>query len=220
MRIAMPIWRCCAVSVSMHERRAGALYVGRFGRALDAKGRPDLRKTGCGRPCSCHPRLSSIWILRQPEPKMFSRSRIKYFVGAGPGTFDFRYVMHAKARTLVKRTRVPERVLAARFVDVKANHLVADWAFGDNWVKALTSRHLGKFANPNVKLSHGHSQSFANAGFDLDQVTARRQNSRSSLTPVHYSGLMLVTKRLQIVSRADRGENNCQNPPHAGHPAS
>jgi len=144
----------------------------------------------------------SIWILRQPEPKRFSRSWIKYFVGAGPGTFDFRYVMHAEARTLVKRTRVPERVLAACLVDVKANHLVADWAFSDNWVKALTSRHLGEFANPNVKLSHGHSQSFANAGFDPDQVTARRQNSRSSLTPVHYSGLILFTKRLQMVSRA------------------
>jgi hypothetical protein len=96
----------------------------------------------------------SIWILRQPEPKMFSRSRIKYFVGAGPGTFDFRCVVRAKARTFVKRTGVPERVLAARLVDVKANHLVADWAFSDNWVKALTSRHLGEFANPNVKLPH------------------------------------------------------------------
>ena len=86
----------------------------------------------------------SIWILRQPEPKRFSRAWIKYFVGAGPGTFDLRYVMHAKARTLVKRTRVAERLLAACLVDVKANHLVANWALGDNSVKALTSRHLGE----------------------------------------------------------------------------
>jgi len=73
---------------------------------------------------------------------------------------------------------------------------------GNAWVKALTSRHLGEFANPNVKLPHDQSSSFVNAGFDLDQVTARRQNSRSSLTPVHYSGLILFTKRLQIFSRS------------------
>jgi hypothetical protein len=47
----------------------------------------------------------------------------------------------------------------------------------DNWVKALTSRHLGEFANPNAKFPHDPSPSFANAGFDLDHVTARRQNN-------------------------------------------
>jgi hypothetical protein len=127
----------------------------------------------------------SIRVVRQPEPDWFSRAWIKDFGRARPGTFAFRYVMLPKARTLIKRARVRECVLAACLVDVKANYLVADWAFSDNWVKALTSHHLGEFANPNVKLSHGHSQSFANAGFDVDQVTARRQNSRSSLTPVH-----------------------------------
>ncbi len=152
----------------------------------------------------------SIWILRQPEPKRFIWAWIKYFVGAGPGTFDFRYVMHAKARTLVKRTRVLEGVLATCLVDVKANHLVADWAFGDNWVKALTSRHLGEFANQNVKLPHDQSSSFANAGFDLDQVTARRQNSRSSLTPVHY-GLVLFKETFTNSYPRDRAKTTAKS---------
>jgi hypothetical protein len=117
--------------------------------------RSPTRTNGPGRQIAVTVGYLSLWGVWQPETNWFSRARIKRFGRAGPSTSDFRYIMNAKERTLVKRTSVGERVLATRLVDMEANHLVADWAFGGNRVKALASRHLGEFAKPNVKLPHG-----------------------------------------------------------------
>ena len=62
--------------------------------------------------------------------------------------------MHPKGRTLVKRTSVGEGMLATCPIDVKANRLMADWALSDNRMKALASRHLREFTDPNIKLPH------------------------------------------------------------------
>jgi hypothetical protein len=81
-----------------------------LGRPLEQTGRADQITVTVG--------YVSLWVVWQAKTNWFSRARIKHFGRAGPSTFDFRYIMNAKERTLVKRPRVGERVLAARFVDM------------------------------------------------------------------------------------------------------
>jgi hypothetical protein len=81
--------------------------------------------------------------------------------------------MHPKGRTLVKRTCVGERMLTTCPIDVKANRLMADRALSDDRVKALASRHLREFTDPNIELPHRRPQVSLVLGFDMNQVTIR-----------------------------------------------
>src|SRR6202030_4258349 len=66
---------------------------------------------------------------------MFVRARIEHGLGAGAVAPHFGRVVHAKSAALVQSPRMGEDVAAAGFIDVEADHLLADRTLGGDRVK-------------------------------------------------------------------------------------
>src|SRR5580698_6027283 len=73
---------------------------------------------------------------------MFVRAGIEHGLGAGPDALHLGRVVHAKSAALVQTAGMGEDVAAAGFIDVEADHLLADRALGGDRVKPPPAQEL------------------------------------------------------------------------------
>src|SRR5271169_5776717 len=73
---------------------------------------------------------------------MFVGAGIEHGLGAGADTLHLGRVVHAKSAALVQSAGMGEDVAAAGFIDVEANHLLADRALGGDRVKPPSAQEL------------------------------------------------------------------------------
>jgi hypothetical protein len=85
---------------------------------------------------------------------MFVRARIEHGLGAGADTLHFGRVVHAKSAALVQTAGMGEDVAAARFIDVEADHLLADRALGGDRVKPPPAQELYELHDPYEEMPH------------------------------------------------------------------
>jgi hypothetical protein len=90
----------------------------------------------------------------QVEALMFVRARIEHGLGAGADAPHLGRVMHVKSAALVQAAGMGEDVAAAGFVDVKANHLLADRALGGDRVKSPPAQELDELHDPYEEVPH------------------------------------------------------------------
>src|ERR1700734_1182891 len=90
---------------------------------------------------------------------MFVRAGIEHGLRAGADTAHLGRVVHAKPAALVQTAGMGEDVAAAGFVDVEADHLLADRALGGDRVKPpaaqeLDAQELDELDDPYRDVSH------------------------------------------------------------------
>jgi hypothetical protein len=85
---------------------------------------------------------------------MFVRARIEHGLGAGAVAPHLGRVVHAKPAALVQTAGMGEDVAAAGFIDVEADHLLADRALGGDRVKPPPAQQLYEFHDPYKDVSH------------------------------------------------------------------
>src|SRR3984885_12181936 len=73
---------------------------------------------------------------------MFVRTRIEHGLGAGADTPHLGRVVHAKPAALVQAAGLGEDVAAAGFIDVEADHLLADRTLGGDRMKPPSAQEL------------------------------------------------------------------------------
>src|SRR5580698_10592751 len=73
---------------------------------------------------------------------MFVRAGIEHGLGAGPDALHLGRVVHAKSAALVQPAGMGEDVAAAGFIDVEADHLLADRTLGGDRVKPTSAQEL------------------------------------------------------------------------------
>jgi hypothetical protein len=93
---------------------------------------------------------------------MLVRARIEHGAGAGADALHLGRVVLAKSTPLVQAARMREHVAAARFIDVKANHLLADRALGGDRVKSPPAQELDELHDPYGNVPHGLSSQIPN----------------------------------------------------------
>jgi hypothetical protein len=87
---------------------------------------------------------------------MFVRAGIEHGLGPGADAPHLGRVVHAKPAALVQSARMGEHVAAAGFIDVEANHLLADRTLGGDRVKPLPSEQFYEFYDPYEDVPHVH----------------------------------------------------------------
>jgi hypothetical protein len=85
---------------------------------------------------------------------MFVGARIEHGLGAGADTLHLGRVVHAKSAALVQTAGMGEDVAAPGFIDVEADHLLADRALGGDRVKVPPTQQLDEFHNPYRDVPH------------------------------------------------------------------
>jgi hypothetical protein len=85
---------------------------------------------------------------------MFVRAGIEHGLGARAVTLHLGRIVHAKSTALVQSARMGEDVAAAGFIDVEANHLLADRTLGGDRVKPPPAQQLYEFHNPYRDVPH------------------------------------------------------------------
>src|SRR5580658_317071 len=85
---------------------------------------------------------------------MFVRARIEHGLGAGADAPHLGRVMHAKSAALVQSAGMGEDVAAAGFIDVEADHLLADRALGGDRVKPPPAQQLDELHDPYRDVPH------------------------------------------------------------------
>ena len=84
----------------------------------------------------------------QLEVLTFARARIELFRAVRSDTFDVGGIVHRKPGPLVQCARVPEHMSAARFIDVKANHLLAHGTLCRKRMKLPSSQEFYELYHP------------------------------------------------------------------------
>jgi hypothetical protein len=85
---------------------------------------------------------------------MFVRTGIEHGLGAGADAPHLGRVMHAKPAALVQAAGMGEDVAAAGFIDVEADHLLADRALGGDRVKPPPAQQLYELHDPYEEVPH------------------------------------------------------------------
>src|SRR5580658_10501829 len=85
---------------------------------------------------------------------MFVRAGIEHGLGAGADTLHLGRIVHAKPAALVQTAGMGEDVAAAGFIDVEADHLLADRALGGDRVKPPTAQQLDELHDPYEEVPH------------------------------------------------------------------
>jgi hypothetical protein len=93
---------------------------------------------------------------------MLVRTRIEHGAGAGADALHLGRVVLAKSTPLVQAARMREHVAAARFIDVKANHLLTDRALGGDRVKSPPAQEFDELHDPYGNVPHGLSSQIPN----------------------------------------------------------
>lgn len=79
---------------------------------------------------------------------VFIGARIEFRQNAGAKTLNFGGIVHAVTRPLIECASVFENVSAPRFVDMEANHLLADGTLRPQRVKPPPAEELAKLDDP------------------------------------------------------------------------
>src|SRR6202040_3091041 len=90
----------------------------------------------------------------QVETLMFVRAGIEHGLGAGADTPHLGSVVHAKSAAFVQSPRMGEDVAAAGFIDVEADHLLADRTLGGDRVKPPSAQELEELDDPYRDVPH------------------------------------------------------------------
>jgi hypothetical protein len=90
----------------------------------------------------------------QVEALMLVRARIEHGLGAGPDALHLGRVVHAKSAALVQAAGMGEDVAAAGFIDVEADHLLADRTLGGDRVKPPPAQELYELDDPYEDVPH------------------------------------------------------------------
>jgi hypothetical protein len=90
----------------------------------------------------------------QVETLMFVRPGIEHGLGAGADAPHLGRVVHAKSATLVQPAGMGEDVAAAGFIDVEADHLLADRTLGGDRVKPPPAQQLDELHDPYEEMPH------------------------------------------------------------------
>src|SRR5580704_15348315 len=85
---------------------------------------------------------------------MFVRAGIEHGLGAGADTLHLGRVVHAKPAALVQTAGMGEDVAAAGFIDVEADHLLADRTLGGDRVKPPPAQQLYELDDPYEDVPH------------------------------------------------------------------
>src|ERR1700675_3872143 len=85
---------------------------------------------------------------------MFGRAGIEQGLSAGAAALHLGGVVHAKPAALVQSAGMGKDVAAAGFIDVEANHLLADRTLGGDRVKPPPSQQFYKFYDPYEDVPH------------------------------------------------------------------
>jgi hypothetical protein len=90
----------------------------------------------------------------QVEALMLVRAGIEHGLGAGPDALHLGRVVHAKSAALVQAAGMGEDVAAAGFIDVEADHLLADRTLGGDRVKPAPAQELYELDDPYEDVPH------------------------------------------------------------------
>jgi hypothetical protein len=93
---------------------------------------------------------------------MFVRAGIEHGLGAGADTSHLGRVVHIKSAALVQTAGMGEDVAAAGFIDVEADHLLADRTLGGDRVKPPSAQQLYELHDPYEKVPHVSSSRSSN----------------------------------------------------------
>jgi hypothetical protein len=85
---------------------------------------------------------------------MFVRAGIEHGLGAGADAPHLGRVVLAKSAALVQSASMGEDVAAAGFIDVEADHLLADRTLGGDRVKPPPAQQLYEFYDPYRDVPH------------------------------------------------------------------
>jgi hypothetical protein len=93
---------------------------------------------------------------------MFVRAGIEHGLGAGADASHLGRVVHAKSTALVQSAGMGEDVAAAGFIDVEADHLLADRTLGGDRVKPPSAQQLYELRDPYEEVPHVSSSRSSN----------------------------------------------------------
>src|ERR1700683_3075 len=85
---------------------------------------------------------------------MFVRARIEHGLGTGADALHLGRIVHAKSAALVQSAGMGEDVAAPGFIDVEADHLLADRTLGGDRVKPPPAQQLDELDDPYRDVPH------------------------------------------------------------------